>query len=82
MKQIQPFQKHWLQLTSIVVCRLKKYYLLTGLMSVRRQDSKNEISSVPGDLNPSGRQVHGKAETVFVCVVIVWYVDHLTDGPS
>ena len=23
MKQIQPFQKHWLQLTSIVVCRLK-----------------------------------------------------------
>ena len=22
MKQIQPFQKHWLQLTSIVVCRL------------------------------------------------------------
>ena len=24
MKQIQPFQKHWLQLTSIVVCRLKR----------------------------------------------------------
>ena len=23
MKQIQPFQKHWLQITSIVVCRLK-----------------------------------------------------------
>ena len=23
MKQIQPFQKHWLQVTSIVVCRLK-----------------------------------------------------------
>ena len=23
MSQIQPFQKHWLQLTSIVVCRLK-----------------------------------------------------------
>ena len=22
MKQIQPFQKHWLQITSIVVCRL------------------------------------------------------------
>ena len=50
---------------------IKKYYLLTGLMSVRRQDSKNEISSVPGDLNPRGRQVHGKAETVFVCVMTV-----------
>ena len=24
MKQIQPFQKHWLQITSIVVCRFKK----------------------------------------------------------
>ena len=24
MKQIQPFQKHWLQITSIVVCRLKR----------------------------------------------------------
>ena len=23
MKQIQPFKKYWLQLTSIVVCRLK-----------------------------------------------------------
>ena len=23
MKQLQPFQKHWLQITSIVVCRLK-----------------------------------------------------------
>ena len=30
MKQIQPFQKHWLQLTSIVVCRLKP-----GLYSMR-----------------------------------------------
>ena len=27
MKQIQPFQKHWLQLTSIVVCRLKCFFL-------------------------------------------------------
>ena len=25
MKQIQPFQKHWLQITSIVVCRLKGF---------------------------------------------------------
>ena len=28
MKQIQPFQKHWLQITSIVVCRLKLIYLI------------------------------------------------------
>ena len=26
MKQIQPFQKHWLQITSIVVCRLNLMY--------------------------------------------------------
>ena len=31
MKQIQPFQKHWLQITSIVVCRLK----YTAAMSYR-----------------------------------------------
>ena len=30
MKQIQPFQKHWLQLTSIVVCRLKPWFQWTG----------------------------------------------------
>ena len=30
MKQIQPFQKHWLQLTSIVVCRLKLTSQLLG----------------------------------------------------
>ena len=29
MKQIQPFQKHWLQLTCIVVCRLKGELVLT-----------------------------------------------------
>ena len=27
MKQIQPFQKHWLQLTSIVVCRLNMLHI-------------------------------------------------------
>ena len=27
MKQIQPFQKHWLQFTSIVVCRLNNKYM-------------------------------------------------------
>ena len=27
MKQIQPFQKHWLQLTSIVVCRLNPLWI-------------------------------------------------------
>ena len=31
MKQIQPFQKHWLQLTSIVVCRLKANRLSPNL---------------------------------------------------
>ena len=29
MKQIQPFQKHWLQLTSIVVCRLNRQHAIT-----------------------------------------------------
>ena len=27
MKQIQPFQKHWLQITSIVVCRLNRVHI-------------------------------------------------------
>ena len=28
MKQIQPFQKHWLQITSIVVCRLNLAHVM------------------------------------------------------
>ena len=30
MKQIQPFQKHWLQITSIVVCRLNGSFIHTN----------------------------------------------------
>ena len=40
MKQIQPFQKHWLQLTSIVVCRLKSRLCFTKvLMKYSKFDS-------------------------------------------
>ena len=31
MKQIQTFQKHWLQITSIVVCRLKEIAMLVAI---------------------------------------------------
>ena len=35
MKQIQPFQKHWLQITSIVVCRLNLKHSLRSYYSKR-----------------------------------------------
>ena len=50
MKQIQPFQKHWLQITSIVVCRLKAMRRCVLLSGVPDYFGRNEISS-GGDLS-------------------------------
>ena len=41
MKQIQPFQKHWLQLTSIVVCRLKGARFCENVLFLSQKASKN-----------------------------------------
>ena len=67
MKQIQPFQKHWLQLTSIVVCRIEiewhiyasviKYAITgsnNGLPSVRHQTIIQTISGL-SSIEPLGK---------------------------
>ena len=48
MKQIQPFQKHWLQLTSIVDCRLKvKQVLRTLSMAFVTSEHQKGQGSMP-----------------------------------
>ena len=46
MKQIQPFQKHWLQLTSIVVCRLKSI----AIESVPAKQVGMDVNTIIGDV--------------------------------
>ena len=51
MKQIQPFQNHWLQITSIVVCRLKMVLYRPEPQLPAFREKSDEILSVSAMLN-------------------------------
>ena len=62
MKQIQPFQKHWLQITSIVVCRLKA--TSSDRHGVSITDQSNVCSTVCSDCQQ--RNIKGPRYWTFV----------------